>query len=351
MANSIIKSIKTIAQSLVDNAGYDKTRGGQIVGVNNITKTYSVKIDGITYPNVRSVDDSTYNIADLVKVVIPCNQATQMYIASSILSDNSLGNKIANATSIAEDAQQLGEGNQQEIADVKKIAESKNKIFRTPDKPTSGMDSGDMWIDTDDGNKLYIWDGNEWVFSGGGDGQNGFSNAAVLLYKRGETAPDMPTGNVTYTFATMAITPISALNGWSQNVPATDGNPCWLIAATATSNTESDTIEASEWTPAIKYVEDGATGATGDTGATGATGVAPEGLVEVIVSTISYPSQTATLKATLFVNGVARTTGITDYHWYRVVGTTTTDLGHSSTMSTLSVSNLNAIYRCVITWT
>ena len=123
MANSIIKSIKTIAQSLVDNAGYDKTRGGQIVGVNNITKTYSVKIDGITYPNVKSVDDSTYNIADLVKVVIPCNQATQMYIASSILSDNSLGNKIANATSIAENAQQLGEDNRQEIADVKDIDE------------------------------------------------------------------------------------------------------------------------------------------------------------------------------------------------------------------------------------
>ena len=193
MANSIIKSIKTIAQSLVDNAGYDKTRGGQIVGVNNITKTYSVKIDGITYPNVKSVDDSTYNIADLVKVVIPCNQATQMYIASSILSDNSLGNKIANATSIAENAQQLGEDNQQEIADVKDIAESKNKIFRQSTEPTSGMDSGDMWIDTDDGNKLYIWDGTQWAFSGGGDGQNGFSNAAVLLYKRGETAPDMPT--------------------------------------------------------------------------------------------------------------------------------------------------------------
>ena len=104
MGNQIIQSIKTIAQSLVDNAGYDKTRGGFIVGVNSVTNTYSVKVDGVTYPIVRAVDDATYNIGDVVKVVIPCNQATQMYISSSVLSDNSLGNKIANAVGLAQDA-------------------------------------------------------------------------------------------------------------------------------------------------------------------------------------------------------------------------------------------------------
>ena len=115
MGNQIIQSIKTIAQSLVDNAGYDKTRGGFIVGVNSVTNTYSVKIDGVTYPIVRAVDDATYNVGDVVKVVIPCNQATQMYIASSVLSDNSLGNKIANAVGLAQDAKQLGLENQTEI--------------------------------------------------------------------------------------------------------------------------------------------------------------------------------------------------------------------------------------------
>ena len=104
MGNQIIQSIKTIAQSLVDKAGYDKTRGGVIVGVNSATNTYSVKVDGVTYPIVRAVDGATYNVGDVVKVVIPCNQATQMYIASSVLSDNSLGNKIANAVGLAQDA-------------------------------------------------------------------------------------------------------------------------------------------------------------------------------------------------------------------------------------------------------
>ena len=53
MANQIIQSIKTIAQSLVNDAGYDKTRTGQVVGVNTVTNTYSVKVDGHTYPNVK----------------------------------------------------------------------------------------------------------------------------------------------------------------------------------------------------------------------------------------------------------------------------------------------------------
>ena len=71
MANTFIKSIKTIAQSLMENAGYDKTRTGQIITVNAITNTYSVKVDGKLYSNVRTVNGTTYNTGDIVKVVIP----------------------------------------------------------------------------------------------------------------------------------------------------------------------------------------------------------------------------------------------------------------------------------------
>lgn len=279
MANQIIQSIKTIAQSLVDNAGYDKTRGGLIVGVNTITNTYSVKVDGITYPIVRAVDDATYNIGDVVKVIIPCNQATQMYISSSVLSDNSLGNKIANATTLAEDAKQLGLDNQVEIKDVSDVANSKNKTFRQDTAPTEGMSSGDVWIDTSDNNTLYVYDGTQWVFSGGGNGQDGLNNATILLYKRGATAPEKPTAEVTYTFADASLSPTdaslsltSALNGWTQAIPQVDGNPCWVIAATASATTATDTIGVSEWSTQIKFVEDGVQGATGATGATGKTG-------------------------------------------------------------------------------
>lgn len=304
MANQIIQSIKTIAQSLVDNAGYDKTRGGLIVGVNTITNTYSVKVDGVTYPIVRAVDDATYNIGDVVKVVIPCNQATQMYISSSVLSDNSLGNKIANATTLAEDAKQLGLDNQVEIKDVSDVANSKNKTFRQDTAPTDGMSSGDVWIDTSDNNTLYVYDGTQWVFSGGGNGQDGLNNATILLYKRGATAPEKPTAEVTYTFADASLSPTdaslspaSALNGWTQAIPQVDGNPCWVIAATASATTATDTIGISEWSTQIKFVEDGVQGATGATGATGKTGeVGATGSTGLNQATIFLYSRTTSTK-------------------------------------------------------
>lgn len=304
MANQIIQSIKTIAQSLVDNAGYDKTRGGLIVGVNTITNTYSVKVDGVTYPIVRAVDDATYNIGDVVKVVIPCNQATQMYISSSVLSDNSLGNKIVNATTLAEDAKQLGLDNQVEIKDVSDVANSKNKTFRQDTAPTTGMDKGDIWIDTSDNNTLYVYDGTQWVFSGGGNGQDGLNNATILLYQRGATAPDKPTAELTYTFADASLSPTdaslsltSALNGWTQAIPQVDGNPCWVIAATASATTATDTIGISEWSTQIKFVEDGVQGATGATGATGNTGeVGATGSTGLNQATIFLYSRTTSTK-------------------------------------------------------
>lgn len=317
MANQIIQSIKTIAQSLVDNAGYDKTRGGLIVGVNTITNTYSVKVDGVTYPTVRAVDDATYNIGDVVKVVIPCNQATQMYISSSVLSDNSLGNKIANATTLAEGAKQLGLDNQVEIKGVSDVANSKNKTFRQDTAPTTGVSSGDIWIDTSDNNTLYVYDGTQWVFSGGGNGQDGLNNATILLYQRGATAPDKPTAELTYTFADASLSPTdaslsptSALNGWTQAIPQVDGNPCWVIAATASATTATDTIGISEWSTQIKFVEDGVQGATGATGATGKTGeVGATGSTGLNQATIFLYSRTTSTKPSspttyTFANGV-----------------------------------------------
>lgn len=331
MANQIIQSIKTIAQSLVDNAGYDKTRGGFIVGVNTVTNTYSVKVDGITYPIVRAVDDATYNIGDVVKVVIPCNQATQMYISSSILSDNSLGNKIANATTLAEDAKQLGLDNQIEIKDVSDVANSKNKTFRQDIAPTEGVSSGDVWIDTSDNNTLYIYDGTQWVFSGGGNGQDGLNNATILLYRRGATTPEKPTAEVTYTFADASLSPISALNGWTQAIPEIDGNPCWVIAATASATTATDTIGVAEWSTQIKFVEDGAqgatgaTGATGVTGATGKTGTSSYTYIRYSVNANGNPMVTTPTDATLYIGvytGTSSTapTSYTSYTWSRYTG-------------------------------
>ena len=48
------------------------------------------------------------------------------------------------------------------IAAAQTTADGKNKIFRSPTPPTATA-IGDTWFDTDDGNKLYFWNGTAWI--------------------------------------------------------------------------------------------------------------------------------------------------------------------------------------------
>lgn len=112
--NAFVQSMKTIAESTIHNAGFDKTRSGKVVGKNTLTNTYSVKIDGHVYNTVHVTNDATYNVGDTVKVNMPCNQPSQMIIVSSIFSDVSLGKKIGHA-------QSLIDAMDEQLEDVKEI--------------------------------------------------------------------------------------------------------------------------------------------------------------------------------------------------------------------------------------
>lgn len=86
-------------------------------------------------------------------------------------------------------------------------------------------------------------------------GADGSSNAQVKLYRRSATTPAAPSGTFTYTFATGDLTG-GTLNGWSQSVPAADGNPLWVIIASASSSAATDTIAAAEFSSPV--IETGA---------------------------------------------------------------------------------------------
>ena len=107
---------------------------------------------------------------------------------------------------------------------------------------------------------------NEWAapvlfVQNGGEGGHGLNSAPVFLFKRGATAPAKPSSELTYTFSTGVLS--GSLSGWSQTPPSTDGNPCWVIHATAAGTGATDTIAASEWSEQQKYVEDGGEGPEG----------------------------------------------------------------------------------------
>ena len=114
-----------------------------------------------------------------------------------------------------------------------------------------------------------LWSAAVKLVEDGDVGPAGYNTAPVYLYKRSATAITTIdfSSTLTYTFATRLLN--STPSGWSQNIPATDGNPLYVIVATAYSNTATDTIAASEWSSPVKMVEDGQQGQTGDTGAAG----------------------------------------------------------------------------------
>jgi len=65
-------------------------------------------------------------------------------------------------TSVVPAVADTADGLAQNIVDIETTADGKNKIFRQTSAPTATA-IGDLWIDTDDGNKLYYWTGTAWV--------------------------------------------------------------------------------------------------------------------------------------------------------------------------------------------
>lgn len=55
------------------------------------------------------------------------------------------------------------DGLAQNLVNVQTTADGKNKIYRQTTAPTGTLNVGDIWFDTDEGNKIYYWTGTAWV--------------------------------------------------------------------------------------------------------------------------------------------------------------------------------------------
>lgn len=89
----------------------------------------------------------------------------------------------------------------------------------------------------------------------GADGVDGYNATFVHLYKRADTTPATPGSTTLFTFATSTLT--GTLDGWSQSIPTTDGNPCWVTSAQAAARTATVNIPTSAWCTPAKMAEDG----------------------------------------------------------------------------------------------
>ena len=79
-AQSIEKAIQTIATQTAQYSSFDKTRSGVVVGYKAITNTYKIIVDGVTYTDVPIVNGLMANQRDVVKVIFPNGNVSQMFI-------------------------------------------------------------------------------------------------------------------------------------------------------------------------------------------------------------------------------------------------------------------------------
>ena len=92
-------------------------------------------------------------------------------------------------------------------------------------------------------------------------GPAGHSGATIALYKRSLTVPTVDVSDLEYTFNSKTLS--GDLKGWSQEIPQAnqDKDPCYVIYAYASSNTDTDTIDSGEWsTPMLAEGTEGENG-------------------------------------------------------------------------------------------
>lgn len=175
---------------------------------------------------------------------------------------------------------------------------------------------------------LYVWNGSAWEDVGTIQGPQGPAGPQGPQGIQGATGAKGDKGDTGATGATGPQGP--------QGAQGAKGD----TGATGPQGPKGDTGPTGARGPQGEKGETGATGATGPQGATG-----PEAVVTITATALDWTADTATLMATLRVNGAVRTSGVT-YRWTK--GTSTTAVG---TGRTLGVTDLDATYNCACTWT
>jgi len=151
-------------------------------------------------------------------------------------------------------------------------------------------------------------------------GGDGTIVVSVLAYKRSATTPTNPSATATYNFGTFSLSGLN--NGWTQSVPATDGNPLWVIGATATSiGGTTDTIAAGEWSSSVKLTQDGDDGAPGAAGSSLYTWIAyadsPDGTLNFSVGS---PGNRTFIGIATNKTSATESTNPIDYTWSQYKG-------------------------------
>ena len=105
------------------------------------------------------------------------NAAAQAAATAQSTADTAKQNAAAAQTK-ADSAYTLADQAKKAADTAQTSADGKNTVFyQTAQPPTTGRKTGDTWFDTDDGNRIYRWDGSKWAVAQ--LGTNAIASAAI----------------------------------------------------------------------------------------------------------------------------------------------------------------------------
>lgn len=115
-----------------------------------------------------------------------------------------------------------------DVGEISSTVATKNRTYAQDEAPTEGMVEGDLWIDTNDSNKLYRYSGEDWVEYATAGGAQTFAQAEAPT--EGMTAGDLwidtNSENALYRYSGSAwedYTAVTGANTYSSDEPPTTG--------------------------------------------------------------------------------------------------------------------------------
>jgi hypothetical protein len=79
--NSLKEGIKIYVDKAIENIKADKTYTAIVTGIySSDDNTYNIKLNGQEYNNIRTINNITFNINDIIFVLIPMGNYNNMII-------------------------------------------------------------------------------------------------------------------------------------------------------------------------------------------------------------------------------------------------------------------------------
>ncbi|QCT71518.1 Gp37-like protein [Eubacterium maltosivorans] len=179
--NSSITTAGSNASTALANAAAAKTAADQAAKDAQTAQSNANAAKTASDQAAKDLEAAEKNLAAVTGRVDATEEeiaAAQAAVTTAQNKANAAAQAAASAQTKADSAYTFADQAKKAAATAQTSADGKNTVFyQTAQPPTTGRKTGDTWFDTDDGNRIYRWDGSKWTAAP--FGTNAIANAAI----------------------------------------------------------------------------------------------------------------------------------------------------------------------------